>query len=392
MALENVREWLYGCTRCGTCKSFSNIFEPGCPAGERYKLESYYASGKQLIARALAEGKLSLSDDEMRERIYACTGCLVCQQICGVFHHEHIFDIVQSVRTEAISNGFFHPAYAMIYYGLRSEDNVFRKPRNERGEWARDLDVKKATRQKVDVLYHAGCLFSYEQELWHVPRNIVSILQNAGVDVGIMGEEEACCGGKAYEIGYSGEFAKYARHTVENASALGIKTIVLSCSDGYSTMKNLYPKINIVPQFEVLHSIEFIYQLIQTGQIKLKREVPLKVTYHDPCHLGRHLDPGLYDPPREILKSIPGIELIEMERNREKSWCCGAGSGVKQANPELSLWAANERLQEAQATGASALVTACGWCERNFLDAVREYSVNLKIYDIADLVRLAISP
>jgi Fe-S oxidoreductase len=157
-------------------------------------------------------------------------------------------------------------------------------------------------------------------------------------------------------------------------------------------MKNLYPKINISPQFEVLHAVEFIYQLIQTGRIKLNQEVPLKVTYHDPCHLGRHLVAGIYDLPREILRSIPGIELVEMERSRENSWCCGAGSGVKQTDPGLALWAANERLKEAQATGANALVTACGWCERNFLDAAREYSVNMKIYDVADLVRLAMSP
>ena len=117
----------------------------------------------------------------------------------------------------------------------------------------------------------------------------------------------------------------------------------------------------------------------------------MKVTYHDPCHLGRHLsDAGVYEPPRNILKSIPGIELVEMERIRENSWCCGAGASVSQVNPDFAMWTANERLKEAKATGATALVTSCPWCERNFKDAIKEYGQEIEIYDIAEIARKAI--
>lgn len=390
MGLDDVKEWLYGCTRCGTCKDVLNIFVPACPAGERFQLESYFPSGKMFIGRAVSEGALTLADDDTRERIYTCTGCLSCEQQCAAYHHQHIFETVQAIRTEAVTQGFLNPAYMVMVDSLKKDDNVFGKPKAERGEWAKDLAVKDASQEKADVLYHAGCMLSFDPELWEVPVSAINIMKAAGVDVGIMGSEEACCGGRAYEIGYIGEFTKYAEHCLETFNTLGVSKVVTSCSDGYSTFKNLYSKINIEMKFEVLHMVEYLDQLIKEGRIKFTREVPMKVTYHDPCHLGRHVDPGIYEPPRDVLKSLPGVELVEMERIRENSWCCGAGAGVSQAYPDFALWTANERLKEAKATGATALVTSCPWCERNFKDAIKEYGEKIDVYDIAEIARKAI--
>jgi Fe-S oxidoreductase len=193
--------------------------------------------------------------------------------------------------------------------------------------------------------------------------------------------------------------------------------VVTSCADGYHAFKRLYPKLG--SRVEVLHTVELIDRLIKQGRLKLRTEVPLSVTYHDPCHLGRQGEPyvpwngvekkirgqiivyepkrpryngawGVYDPPRDILKAIPGVKLREMERIREYSWCCGAGGGVREAYPEYSAWTAGERIAEARATGAEALVSACPWCERSFLDAVREGGEPMKIYDIVDLVQKAL--
>ena len=390
MSLEEVKEWLYGCTRCGTCKEVLNISVPSCPAGERFKLESYFPSGKLFIGRAVLEGALTLADDDTLERIYACTGCRSCEQQCGVYHHEHIFESVQAIRTEAVTQGFLNPAYMVMVDGLRRDDNVFGKPKAERGAWAEGLELKDATREKVDVLYHAGCMLSFERELWEVPRSAVAVLKAAGVDVGVMGREESCCGGRAYETGYLGEFTKYAQHSMETFNALGVSQVVTSCSDGYSTFKTLYPKVEGKMNFEVLHMVEYLDRLIKEGRIKFGKQLSKKVTYHDPCHLGRHVSPGVYEPPRDILKSIPGVELVEMERIRENSWCCGAGGGVKEACPELALWTAGERISEAIATGADTLVTVCPWCERNFKDAVEESGAKLDILDIAELAAQAV--
>jgi heterodisulfide reductase subunit C len=123
--LDELKEWLYGCAHCGTCKDVLNIFTPACPAGEKYQLESYFASGKMLIARGVVNGALDLDDDDVRARLYACTGCLSCEQQCGVYHHQHIFEVVRALRTEAVTRGALNPAYMVMIENLKKDDNVF---------------------------------------------------------------------------------------------------------------------------------------------------------------------------------------------------------------------------------------------------------------------------
>jgi Fe-S oxidoreductase len=385
MSLDEVKEWLYGCTRCGTCKAILNTFEPSCPAGEMYHLESYFPSGKLAIARAVSSGVLNLEDDEIRNRIYACTGCRSCEQQCGVYHHQHIFETIQAVRMEAAAQGLLNPGYMVMIDSLRKEDNVLGRPKEERNAWVGDLRVKNSSKERTDILYHAGCLLSLDPELAEIPRSSIKIMQAAGIDVGILGREESCCGGRAFETGFLGEFTKYAEHFLETINTLGVTKIVTSCADGYSTFKTLYPKIKNRNQFEVQHSVEYLEQLIKEGKIKFRRQASMKVTYHDPCHLGRHVSPGIFEPPRNIIHSIPGLDLAEMKRNRENAWCCGAGAGVKQANPEFALGTAYERLKEAQATGAEALITSCPWCVRNFKDAAQHYQMDMPVFDIAEI-------
>ncbi|MCJ7604704.1 MAG: (Fe-S)-binding protein, partial [Dehalococcoidales bacterium] len=187
MVLDELKEWLYGCTHCGTCKSDLELFSPACPAGNKYKLESYYASGKMLIARGIVSGALDLEDEGILDRIYACTGCLSCEQVCGVYHHQHIFDVVQGLRTEAVTRGALNPAYMVMVESLKKDDNVFGKPKAERGDWAKDLDIKDAGQEAVETVYHAGCMLAFEPELWNVPQSAIGLLKAAGVDAGIMG-------------------------------------------------------------------------------------------------------------------------------------------------------------------------------------------------------------
>jgi Fe-S oxidoreductase len=277
--------------------------------------------------------------------------------------------------------------------------------------------VKRVTEEPAEVLFHAGCRFSYDKELQETARTAVTLLKDAGVDIGIMGKDESCCGARAYHIGYKGEFTKFAENAMELWKSYGVKTIVTSCSDCYHAFKRMYPRLGA--QYEVLHTVEYLDRLIKEGKIKMTKEVPLRVTYHDPCHLGRQGEPyvewegkekkiknqiicyepkkpryngahGVYDAPREVLKAIPGMELVEMERIREYAWCCGSGGGAKEGYPEFSNWTATERIDEAKATGAEALVSACGWCERNFKDSIESTGETMKIYDIADLVKKAL--
>jgi Fe-S oxidoreductase len=271
--------------------------------------------------------------------------------------------------------------------------------------------------QKAEVLFHAGCSYSYDRDLHSLARAAVGLMRKAGVAVGIMGEQESCCGGRIYSMGYREEFARLAKANLSAWANAGVKTVVTSCADGYHAFKRLYPQLG--SRVEVLHTVELLDRLIKAGKLRPRWKVPLCVTYHDPCHLGRQGEPyvawqgvekklknqiivyepkrpryngawGIYDPPRDILKAIPGIKLVEMERIREFSWCCGAGGGVREAYPEYAAWTAGERIEEAAATGAEALVSACPWCERSFREAGGARAAAMKIFNIVELVQKAV--
>jgi Fe-S oxidoreductase len=307
------------------------------------------------------------------------------------------------------------PQHMLFIDHLRKEDTMMLgMAKAQRGDWAKGLDVKDITQEKAEVAFFAGCRFSYDEELQKVPRAVISLFKKAGVDIGIMGKNESCCGGRPYQMGYRGEFTKFAQNNIELWKNAGIKTVVTSCSDGYYAFKHLYPQLGST--VEVLHTAEFIDRLIKQGALKPRKAFPMKVTYHDPCHLGRQGEPhvpwsgkekkilnqvviydppkpryngawGIYDPPRDILKAIPGLQLVEMERIREYAWCCGAGGGCIDAYPEFSAWTAGERITEAKATGAEAIVTACPWCERNFLDSVKATGQKMQVLDVIELVQ-----
>jgi Fe-S oxidoreductase len=197
----------------------------------------------------------------------------------------------------------------------------------------------------------------------------------------------------------------------------GIKTLVTGCADGYQAFKVLYDQFDLKGNLEVLHISEYIAKLIKAGKLKPRKKVALSVTYHDPCRLGRLGEPwihwngkkipgdrfvfdppkeyrrgtkGIYEPPRDVIKSIPGIKLTEMTRIKEYAWCCGAGGGVNESNPGFAQWTAQERIKEAVSTGAEAIVTACPWCEKTFNDAIKESGSSLKVYDIVELAEKAI--
>ena len=247
----------------------------------------------------------------------------------------------------------------------------------------------------------------------------MDILKRVGIDVGIAGKDEVCCGARAYDLGYIGEFEKYAENNMELFKGAGVKTLVTSCSDGYFCFKVLYDKFGKKGDLEVLHITEYVAQLIKDGKLDFTKKVPMTVTYHDPCHLGRlgesyiHWEGklvrdlakpvlyeppkefmrgtyGIYDPPRDVIKSIPGIHFVEMNRIKEYAWCCGAGGGVMEAYPDFAVWSARERIREAKSTGADAIVTACPWCINVFKQTIQESSDSIEVFDVMELVQQAL--
>ena len=423
MPLEDFKADTERCSHCSYCKWIPHDkikswrFAKGCPSIAKNNFNAYSARGRLAVARSLLDGRSGYSD-KVLDIIYKCVTCGSCDvsdKVCR--YNIEPLEVIHELRFKAVDDGQLMMQHLPYIRNLRNEDNMMLKPRGERGKWAEDLDVKRITQKPAEVLFHVGCRFSYDESLWPKIRAAVTLLRDAGVDVGILGADESCCAGRVYDMGFKGEFTKFAENNLELWKNNGVKTIVTSCADCYHAYKRLYPAV-MGSQFQVMHTVEYLDKLIREGMIKPTRKVPLKITYHDPCHLGRQGEPyvpwqgrekkirkqiviyeprkpryngawGVYDPPRNVLKSIPGIELVEMERIREYAWCCGAGGGVKEAYPEFSEWTAAERIEEAQSTGAEAIVSACGWCESNFLGSISQRGQAMKVFDIAELVQQA---
>jgi len=399
----DLRKNAWNCARCSVCKWVdswevkSARFAKICPSSLYYLFDAYSCQGRMDIALALIDGKLKYEDSPgLLDIYYMCNMCGGCDAMCKRVQDMEPLRVIQEIRTRLVGDGQLLPASMPVMDSLRKEDNMMMKPKAERGKWAEGLKVKDLTTEKAEVVFHAGCNLSFDEGLWPVARGAVTLLKNAGVDVGIMGKDESCCGGRAYEMGYHSELTKFAENNIEAWRNAGVKTVVTACSDGYFTFKRLYPELG--SKVEVLHIVEFIDRLIKEGKLKFTRTVPMTVTYHDPCHLGRRdhvyvpgeAIMGIYDPPRDIIKSIPGVELVEMYRIKEYAWCCGAGGGVKETYPDFNTFTATERVEEAKSTGAEAIVTACPWCERNFIDAIDGSGDKMKVYDIIELVLEAI--
>ena len=242
--------------------------------------------------------------------------------------------------------------------------------------------------EKAEVLYWAGCTASYRVQ--GTARATIEILRIAGVDFTMLGTEEGCCGSVMLRTGQAKSVEeKIAKTNVEKIAATEAKTLVTACAGCYRTFREDYKNIIGNLPFEVLHISQYLEKLIDDGKIKFMRELPINVTYHDPCHLGRHV--GLYEPPRNVIKKIPGVTLIEMAKNREESRCCGAGGGLRSAYKELSIRIAADRLEsDALPTGVKALITPCPFCVLNFQDAVNTYGIKIEILDLVELVSEAL--
>lgn len=431
MPLEDYREDLEKCLRCSYCKHvpylpMANVdrqFRTVCPSIEKYGFHSWSAGGRRILAYSLLLNRLEYSR-RLVDIVYQCQMCGACDVSCKNQMDLEPLETLIELRIKCVETGQFPIELVPLIDSLKKEDNMMQKSKKDRGKWAEGLDVKKLPEERAEVAFHAGCRFSFDEQLWPIARTTVMLLQQAGVDVGIFGEEEACCGGRAYELGFQGELLKYMDHNVEAWRNASVKTIVTPCSDCYAAFKAWYSRFGR-KGFEVLHSVEYLEQLVKAGKMEFSKKVPIRVSYHDPCHLGRLSEPylyvapgkpyisppkkvlgtmliydppkpwrrgagGVYESPRNILKRIPGLKLVEMHRIKEYSWCCGAGGGVKEAYPEFALWTAKQRILEAKAVGAEAIVTACGWCERNFKDAVNTTGIKIDVYDIVELIQRSV--
>lgn len=423
MALLELRDKMMRCARCSICKFMllpkikSGRFVAGCPSVQYGNFHAYAGGGKVITALGFVDGKLECTE-EMLKTVYACSMCGACDIACKLSMGDMVepLEIIRELRVKLVEEGAIDLGHLSAIESLKREDNIFGKPKVDRAKWAEGLAVKDAMEQKAAVLLHVGCHFAYDDELWPIARGAVKILQEGGVDFGIAKKEEVCCGGRAVEMGFKVQGQDYAESLVGRVKESGANTLLTCCSDCYGAFQQIYPLVGQkLAGVEVIHITQMIDRLMKEGRIKFSRKVPLRVTYHDPCHLGRLGEPltpwhgtrklvlnnmvitepkkevnfgvkGVYEAPRDILKAIPALEFTEMERIKEYTYCCGAGGGAKEAYPDFALQSALERVEEAKWVGANAIVTACPWCERNFKDAIAESGEKMEVYDIVEIV------
>lgn len=251
------------------------------------------------------------------------------------------------------------------------------------GKLVEEKQIRSA--DSIDVLYYVGCTASYDINVKEVGINTINILSALDYKYGLLGTEEKCCGSVLLRIG-DYEFERLAEYNIRLFNSLNLKMLITSCAGCYRTIANDYKKVGTL-NMEVLHSTQLIAKLIKEKKIELKHEVPRRVCFHDPCHMGRHSN--VYEEPREVLRAIPGLEFVEMERNHQFSRCCGAGGGLKAGFADVQNIMASERVRDAERVNAQDLVSNCPFCYQGLQIGINAIKSKVKMTDITELVALS---
>jgi Fe-S oxidoreductase len=417
----NLDDYKYEARHCdgqSHCRWIDFNYVPGvdfswrCPPWQKETFTAYGAMGKCHLVYNLLTGKLDYSDPALRELVYECMLCGACDTGCKRNLDLEIQLMLESLRARLVEKGNGPmPQHESVTRNIESSHNRYGIAQSKRLDW---MPIEVRVADKADILYFVGCRPAFVNT--EIATATARILNAANADFMVM-KDEPCCGHFLFTTGQIEKARKLAQDNLGLIRETGAKTVVLSCAEGYKTIKVDYPKLLGFATsdlgFEVMHITELVDQWVKEGRLKLENRIDMKLTYHDPCNLGRLSEPwipwegirgdwsrleppramrrgihGIYEPPRDILKAIPGIELIEMVRNRDNAYCCGNDGGVKEAFSEFSLWTAGERLREAASTGVEGIVSACPACKENFKDAAKN---GMKVYDITELIATAVS-
>jgi heterodisulfide reductase subunit D len=371
--LAHIRETLLTCIQCGSCSS-------SCPA----------VNNMDITPRTLWQLiRWGLRDEALNSRTFwICTQCYACTVRCprGIITSENM----RLLRKWAAEEGVGFPAICTtmidtvtLQHNISGEDNA------RRLGWSENMDPVPLSLQPhpgAETVLFTGCVSAFYPMAYSIPQAMVQILEKVGASYTTMGGEEWCCGYPIYSVGIMEEqVAKAAAHNISKFKELGAKRLVTTCPSCYHTWTHIFPEV--LPgaeRIEVVHATEYLAELIREGKLKFAEQKPTTVTYHDPCDLGRKN--GIFDAPRYIIQSIPGIKLVEMANNRENSLCCGGGGDVEMVDVQAIQDIAAQRMAQVRATGAQTLVSACQQCKRTLFRSARETKTRLRILDVTELV------
>jgi Fe-S oxidoreductase len=364
---------LYGCFQCGKCTG-------GCPVSLKSKLN---------IRRLMIEGILGKNLDRLseKEELWECTTCKTCTLRCP--RGLKPMDLVIGMRGILVEEGHIPKTIIEAMESTYKHRNPWGKPKNKRTEWTKtlpeEIKVKDFSQgDRAEFLYFVGCTASSDPRIQEVAKALVFNLQRAGVDFGILGNEEQCCGNEVRRMGETGLFEELADANVSRFDSYQIERIFTLCPHGFNALKNEYPQ----GKFEVFHTTQLLAKCLEEGKISFTQEIKKVVTYHDPCFLGKQNN--IFDEPRMLLQSIPGITFKELDRSREKSLCCEGGGGRMwvESSSETGQRLAEVRVNDAVELGAEILVTACPFCILTLEDAVKTSGneEKIRVMDVTELL------
>jgi Fe-S oxidoreductase len=368
--LEVGGEPLKLCYQCGLCTAV-------CP----WNLVKSFG-----VRQIMLQSHLGLVDFESEDN-WVCATCRACVDRCprGV----EIIDVMRALRRSMIQLGFgrIPNSLQLALKNIAGTGNPFGEASDKRADWSKEGKVRDFA-PGMELLYFPCCVPAYDPKVRRVAQATSEVLMRLGVNFGIIGCEENCCGESVRKAGNESLFQTLARANIKAFSEREVTRIIVSSPHCYYTFKNEYPELG--GNFEVIHFSQYIGELINQGKLTFSKELAKRVTYHDPCYLGRHS--GVYEEPRQVLRSIPGLELVEMGESREEAVCCGGGGGGIWLDTPKGERLSDLRLNQALDTGAEVLVIACPYCLLNFEDSLltSDEGKKIEVKDISELVREAL--
>ncbi|MBT7914530.1 (Fe-S)-binding protein [Candidatus Bathyarchaeota archaeon] len=377
------------CTNCQVCADVC----PAVTAAQDGELSGVYrikslkeiAKGRGGLFRKFF-GKKGPTEEErghFGDTVFRCTLCGNCQEVCPV--GINLKKLWISLRHDMVHSGTFPKKINLIRDNLEESHNVFDEDNEERAEWVEDMRDPPDDgfiKDQAEVVYFTGCTAAYFPLAQKIPVAFAQIMERSGVDLTLLGEDEWCCGFPLLGAGSMDMFQQFLEHNLEAVRKKGATKVVLACPSCYQMWREFYPH-----EFEISHASQFIVELIKGNRVPLQ-ELPLKVTYHDPCDLGRGA--RVFDEPREVIHSIPGVELVELPNNRENCQCCGGGGNLEMVDAKLAAEIAGQKIEEVISTGAQAVVTSCQQCVRTLTTYVKRNKISIEVMDITQLVHRAL--
>ncbi|MHA1371372.1 MAG: (Fe-S)-binding protein [Promethearchaeota archaeon] len=399
--LSAVKSAALSCIHCGQCRvpqwPSKGVYYV-CPVYKTEftpKFEPSFARGKNIILKGLLWGDLPL-DKEISEIFYQCTLCGGCEDFCHNAHNDNIefanhrwmsmVEVFEALRADLVEAGCALESQAAMNKAMVELLNPYERDNKNKADWLNQLDfkIKDANSKDAEILYFVGCTAALTPQIQRIAIDTAKIFHKLGIDFAVFGANEVCCGSVAIRTGDLKAFNEVADKNAKLFADREIKKIVTSCAGCYRTLKKDYS--GRLKGIEIWHTVEFLEKHFEENNIALNKLDNI-VTYHDPCHLGRHM--GLYNAPRNILNKI--VTLIEMKTNREAALCCGAGGGVKKGFPDLALEISKNRIKEAEETGAKTLVSTCPFCVRNLSDGIKALGSDIEMVDLVELILKALA-